>query len=751
MKNTVHILLLLLLSIGIGSTACRKKSKNTFSPPAGGGGGTVSPPAIEMGDFVPLGGTSALSSNSVFIVQASGDSTLNGMKFIVPSNAFAGTKGFQVAYAPVTKNNVGPNFNPITPVIRVETNLLYSDSLISVEIPVSVPSGHFAMGFLFNEATGKLEGMPLEGLDSNKVTISTRHFATSSVSGPNAGKAFNTNNRAYFLLASIEESKLASQPVIETGFKVGKDNFEFPNYGSFIEPGGHCTGQCLAAMWYYYEKKLIGAPDLYNQFQMVDKIWQDNPKGYRFSSAVHKDIDWSLFAQSLFADLPISDLNTLRCFAFSMLATGEPQEVGLYSSSGGHSIIAYRVNWGSGEIFVSDPNFPGEVRSIAYNQAAGKFTPYNGAQSAEDDPTLYPKIKYFGKSACYDWKKIGERWKEAEADNAGGNYFPEYYFEYKLPNGLWAKLGEDISVDADTIRIRGAFVSGAVSEYFPRATLFTSNGDPIITVSLKDEFRLDLEPGLNMMGFYFSGVPKGKTGSEYIDFKWNIIRNQIPVTIEDNSALFGSAPMAEFALWVKHNGKLPVSQCRFEWDFGNGVKKIVQGDTAVKHMYTANGSYEVKVKIYQTGQTQILAEANHTVVIGDNNSFLLNGTLVSLGGNIAVGTYIQNMDLTACTVTDPQKGTMNVTFKGKLPGTYVLSESGDASMSYMIGAQTSPEIMWVAQSGTISVLSYGAQGGRITGTFSGTVTGVDYTTDPPTELSGTITNGKFSVYRSPDQ
>jgi hypothetical protein len=312
-------------------------------------------------------------------------------------------------------------------------------------------------------------------------------------------------------------------------------------------------------------------------------------------------------------------------------------------------------------------------------------------------------------------------------------------------------LGEDISVDADTIRIRGAFVSGAVSEYFPRATLFTSNGDPIITVSLKDEFRLDLEPGLNMMGFYFSGVPKGKTGSEYIDFKWNIIRNQIPVTIEDNSALFGSAPMAEFALWVKHNGKLPVSQCRFEWDFGNGVKKIVQGDTAVKHMYSANGSYEVKVKIYQTGQTQILAEANHTVVIGDNNSFLLNGTLVSLGGNIAVGTYIQNMDLTACTVTDPQKGTMNVTFKGKLPGTYVLSESGDASMSYMIGAQTSPEIMWVAQSGTISVLSYGAQGGRITGTFSGTVTGVDYTTDPPTELSGTITNGKFSVYRSPDQ
>lgn len=745
------VLIFSVILIAFTSTSC-KKHKSSNIPPAGGGGGSSSP-TIQTGTFTEVASTSSFSSNSVLWVQDSQDTLINGTKFIVPSAAFSGSKSFTVSYAPVTSHKLGANFNPITPMIQVETDLLYADSLISVEIPIKLPAGHFAMGFLYNEVTGKVEGMPLEFLDSNRIVISTRHFATSSVSGIPNPRRSNTNNRGLFLIASMQESALSGHPIVNTGFKVGTDNWEFPNYGSFVATGGHCTGQCLAAMWYYYEKKLTGSPQAYNTYQMVDKIWQDNSKGYRFSSTVHKDIKWDAYAQSFFADLPISDLNTLRCFAYSMLITGEPQEIGIYGAGGGHSIIAYKVDMGAGEITLSDPNFPTEIRKIVYNSGSNSFTPYNGAQSADDAPVIYNKIKYFGKSACYDWALIGQRWKEAEEGKSGDVYFPGYKYEYLDADGNWKVLENDLSVDADTIRIRGGLNNQGASPYYPRMTIYDNSGNIKYNINLDQDVLVNLSPGANVYGFYFSAVPPGgnNTNLEYVDFKWLSIRNQIPIFIEDNSTLFGSAPNKEFDIWVKHFSKLPVSQCRFEWDFGDGGKRTVTGDTMVKHTYTQNGTYTIKIKVFKTGVTDAIASVERDIVIGESNSFYLNGNFVDLNGLLTVGTYVSSNDMTAISVTDQSSKILSISFSAKAPGIYTVGESGSASISYTTGPFTSPDIAWVVESGTLTVLGYGPVNGKIFGTFSGTLVGIDYRTDPPTELSGTMTNGRFSVLRSVDQ
>lgn len=753
MKAFLHSILVitLLASSAVFFDGCRKKHSTDIPPAAGGG--SSSTPLIETGSFVEVASTSGLSSNSVLLIQDSQDTILNGMKFMVPPTAFSGSKSFSVAYAPVSSHKLGPNFNPITPMIRVETDLLYSDSLITVEIPVKIPSGHFAMGFLYNEVSRKIEGMPLEFLDSNKVVISTRHFATSSVSGiPNPRRA-NGTNRGFFLIASVQESLLAGHSIINSGFKVGTDNWEFPNYGSFVAKGGQCTGQCLAAMWYYYEKKLTGSPQAYNTYQMVDKIWQDNPKAYRFSSTVHKDINWEAIGQNFFTDLPISDLNTLRCFAYSMLITGEPQEIGIYGAGGGHSIIAYKVDMTTGEITVSDPNFPTEIRKIVYNSATSSFTPYNGAQSAGDAPVIYNKIKYYGKTACYDWGKIGQRWKEAEEGKSGDVYFPQYKYEYRDANGNWQTLSSDLSIDSDTIRVRGGFNNPGVSQFFPRLEIFDDKGNLKYNLNLDTDVLLNLSPGANLLGFYISAVVPGNPNTElsFVDFKWISIRNQIPVFIEDNSVLFGSAPNKEFDIWVKHFSKLPVTQCRFEWDFGDGKKQTVTGDTAVKHTYAQNGTYSIKIKVFKIGVTDAISSAERDIVIGESNSFYLNGNFIDLNGLLTVGTYISSNDMTAVSVTDQSSKVLSISFSAKAPGIYTVGESGTASISYTTGPFTSPEVAWVVQDGTLTVLGYGPVNGKIFGTFSGTLVGIDYRTDPPTELSGTMTNGRFSVYRSVDQ
>ncbi|MBK8641821.1 MAG: hypothetical protein IPN15_06215 [Saprospiraceae bacterium] len=76
----------------------------------------------------------------------------------------------------------------------------------------------------------------------------------------------------------------------ESGFRPGIDDWEFPNEGSYIEPEGHCAGQSLTAMWYYHVHKLsLNEHPLYDRFSTLPSpIWQDNVKGYRFSSVIQK-------------------------------------------------------------------------------------------------------------------------------------------------------------------------------------------------------------------------------------------------------------------------------------------------------------------------------------------------------------------------------------------------------------------------------------------------------------------------------
>jgi PKD repeat protein len=202
---------------------------------------------------------------------------------------------------------------------------------------------------------------------------------------------------------------------------------------------------------------------------------------------------------------------------------------------------------------------------------------------------------------------------------------------------------------------------------------------------------------------------------------------------------------------VKHFGKLPVAQSRFEWDFGDGKKQIVNGDTMVNHTYTTNGTYTIKIKIYKTGINDPIAYTERDIVIGESNSFYLNGNFIDLNGLLTVGTYISINDMTAISVTDQSSKILNLSFQGKSPGIYTIGESGTASISYTTGPFGDPDVAWVVQSGTLTILGYGPVNGKIFGTFSGTLAGVDYRTDPPTELSGTMSNGRFSVYRSIDQ
>jgi hypothetical protein len=244
---------------------------------------------IETGSFIEITQVAVGTGGSTIAVNGG---VLGGMTIEIPPGSYTTNKDFTISSADILNHTFGPDLNPITPLIRINNGGGYADSILTVTIPCVVPQGHFAMGFYYNEETGELEGIPVVAINDSNVILSTRHFSSEPLYHVNGNLSTRANKFADILISSTEISSLFGN--LESGFKPGVDDWEFINYGSYIEPGGHCAGQCITAMWYYATQKVkLNQAPLWNRFSTLqDPVTYDNRNGYRFASVVQKSIDW---------------------------------------------------------------------------------------------------------------------------------------------------------------------------------------------------------------------------------------------------------------------------------------------------------------------------------------------------------------------------------------------------------------------------------------------------------------------------
>ncbi|MBN1925399.1 MAG: hypothetical protein JW798_06165, partial [Prolixibacteraceae bacterium] len=297
---------------------------------------------LEIGEEVEVASQTIPSGGGTVVVNAPG-SEIDGMEIDVPPGSYAASRTFKISTAPITSDKLGANFNPLTPLIQIENGGGYADSVMTVILPITLPEGEFPVGFFYNEISGSLEGLPLLSYTPTSVTVLTRHFMSESAIRSEwddlKGEPLSLNTSVNMLIASVKESVLKGKPVISSGFNPGTDDWEFTNLGSYISPEGHCAGQSMAALWYYYEKKRNGEPALFHRFDLLnDKLkpsfmWEDNPLGYRFSSVIQKDFNFDGWINSLWMQSFIPEL-TFKTFAASILVTGEPQSVLIRNSQG---------------------------------------------------------------------------------------------------------------------------------------------------------------------------------------------------------------------------------------------------------------------------------------------------------------------------------------------------------------------------------------------------------------------------------
>lgn len=585
---------------------------------------------ITLGPVTDVSST-AIGSGGGSIKVSKPGTPVDGLEIIIPDSSYISETRFTISYAEIVSHKFGENFSPISPMITVACDGGYSGKLMSITIPVKIPDGHVAIGFYLDETTGKLEGIPVGGVTPNSITLLTRHFLSgnklrgegSSLKSASTG----TNKGANIIISSFAESILNLQPIIASGFKPGVDDWEFVNYGSYIAPGGHCAGQNMSAMWYYFEKK-PSEGNLFNKFSDNPNLWQDNARGYRFSSVLQEALAGGKVASFFWKHIDKNqELDRLKLYtiAGAMLVTGEPQEIGVYRQNGtssdgtaaysGHSLICYQVSLNDGKLFVSDPNKPGIGQLIEFKN--NKFEPYIAKLNGEAASNPYPFISYSAKTAWIDWDKIGSRYAEVIKGTIGYNApdtFPSYTIFVK--GKVDSELTDGFSTDSDTLRSR---VICEAAEFFRlteknqkmiRFEVYDESGMKINDWDEDDECYVILKPGLNKIGFYIfakrSGVVDQYSALRnlFVDFKWlNVYYSKLKI---DPDPIAGE-PDKEIEITARSGGTAP-NNAKYVWNFGDGSAEVsVSNDSIVRHKFSSEGIFDVMVKLYDNSNNMMVA------------------------------------------------------------------------------------------------------------------------------------------------
>lgn len=551
---------------------------------------------------------------------------LDGMTIEIPAGSYSTTRDFKVTAAPITEHELGAYFHPISPLITIKNGGGYADEVMTLTVPISLPAGHFAMAFLYNEKTGKLEGLPVLKLSSTSITLATRHFATSTVSGPvpalggGLGNVQDLASIGSIVISSIDEKILLGQSIISTGYTAGTDDWEFINFGSYLAPGGHCAGQSITSMYYFYEKKQREGGPLFHKYDKVQQsrevLWQDNRYGFRYASVLQEDLRWDgwLFNKLLKVELePAYHHLSWKAFALSMLLTGDPQFVGLSSAGGGHAIVAYKMDLPAGKLYVADPNFPGQERVIEY--VNNQFKPYSTRQNAnEPDDKPYYGVGYYAKTSMIDWDKIGARWEEFKnktIGTKGTNRFPTYTLW--VNDGAGYELGDTLNTDLDSLPITVKW--GGVTDDIA-FQVFDVTGTRLVptaseSYSLVQSGGLKLQAGTTTLGVGVYGKKNGKW--YWIDFRW-ITVNLAGFSIEPMSQ--DGAPISKngetgivYGFRVNSNGLAP-KNAKYVWHFGDVSGEIVRyNDSTVTHTFAYPGSYTVAVDVYDNSTSKLVGGA----------------------------------------------------------------------------------------------------------------------------------------------
>ncbi|MFN8630599.1 MAG: hypothetical protein U0838_09855 [Chloroflexota bacterium] len=465
-------------------------------------------PAAAVKTTVKAGGATPLASQSLgpdggtISVAKPGDA-LDGLTITVPAGTYASSVSFTVSEKPLDGTAIAAGYTAASAVVSIDNGgAVATGDPVLVRIPATLPDKAEVIGLYLHD-DGSLDPLPVVAQDAKGATVAASHFSD-------------------LILALVDWSVIPR--TVDSGFRPGRDDWQFTNYGSFVAPGGHCEGQSVTAIWYYDTQRLAGASGLSGLLDnngadpKTPSLWLDDSDGYRFASAVQAAPIAVPRVYNAFQDLGRSwDTAAYQLFRAAIALTGHPQLLTMTDAQGGHghAMIAYRVT--PERIYVADPNYPGKLRTIKWDAEAGVLGPYysgdNAGSIAAGGGVAYTRFSYVPARASAADSAVAAEWAKLEAGKAGDDVFPSLPLEYvsgvdELGDDVWSPLPATLTTDQAELRVRivGTPAGSRLGGYAGAKRIQQTTGE--VAVPLKD--------GANDVGLSEFGAKNGSW--KYVDF-----------------------------------------------------------------------------------------------------------------------------------------------------------------------------------------------------------------------------------------
>lgn len=511
------------------------------------------------------------------------NSSLSGLSLTIPENAYTSEVLVTISTEDISDVEFVEHFNPITPLITIDNLHEFSEEPMILSIPININTEtDFVMAFFYNPETEELEAIPTVDFDNNQITISTSHFSSVIVSS--------------ITIEELKEIEIESEGA-DSGFTPGVDDWNFTNYGSSLEPGGHCAGQSVTAIYYYNKiKGELEEEPLWNRFDNnglydTPDFWEDDSNAYQYASVVQNNLDFTTDEFKEFIEYSNEDdINVYNAFLYAIHVTGNPQLIVIYSKdmagdiTGGHALILYKVK--DGKLYVADPNFPGQTdRYINFN-SFDILEDYSSGANASDiaasGATLYSDFIFIGISAFIDFNTIDTYYqKMIDGSLRLGNFqFSFYNYVSSAPsagaevltsvNGLItiaSNYNETvIDIYKDKLVLMGTiYAQDIYIDVYLDTTLVVSNKTPNSNNDF--HYAVDLKEGKNNIGFAIYQLINGEL--KYVTFE-RIEYNYLGEVASPEEKIVG----------------------KFDFDFSDSTEPI---DTESTIEIFSNGTYTAKI------------------------------------------------------------------------------------------------------------------------------------------------------------
>ncbi|PLX32946.1 MAG: hypothetical protein C0600_01320 [Ignavibacteria bacterium] len=602
-----HARILILVAALLFPIACSEDDGGTG--PGGDSGKIVTGESAQVlqGNLGSEGGTVAVTQS---------DAALNGLELTVPSGAYSSGIQISVHEAQIESHDFGADFDPVSPLIRVDNGGEFAGIPMTLHIPLPDLQGRFPVAFYYDRPAGTLEAITPVGRGEDYLDVAVRHFSEIVVSA-----------------TQIELLKQGGG--FHTLFDPAVNGWSFVNYGTSPEFDGVCGGMSIGAARFHrdFSTSLAIKTHFDNDeyWFRTPKVWQDDANALRYVTELQHEFVTSSNIWTLDGKSPLDPIWTRSeedhfwSICYALLVLNQPQFLFLgvkNSDEDGHAIIAYayEISGNTGTLKVYDPNYPGKEGEITFDLTAKAFRPYTSAVNAtalaDGDTYAYNEIIFIPLSTLCDAGKLDAIWQKVSDGSIGDNIFPRYE-AYAVP------------VDNEDLpRVKLLDATSGKTTFLPynKFRVELDMADPTLVtktigwVDLPDikeiekrdpsgEITLENPGEENLVGIEVDVLPQSGRSHSWAGFQWYKIRMQsLWLEPADTNIAIGQ----EAELTARNNGTAPPN-ARFEWDFGDGNTQTVHGDSTVSHPYLEVGSYTVTVSMYDGQSTEALGSAEATV------------------------------------------------------------------------------------------------------------------------------------------